>query len=117
MQLTPKVLEGIYITLYNCKPFCDWDLPLPEEIKFEVTNDPEFMGTYMYEDGEDYAHTITVSAARCGFLHTVITTMAHELIHMSRHNTITDAWTKHDATFRRRAHKVGAELGFDPLEL
>jgi len=36
---------------------------------------------------------------------------------MSRSGTITDAWLKHDATFRRRAHKIGAELGFDPLEL
>lgn len=117
MKLTPKVLEGIYITLCNCEPFTRWNLPLPEEVQFVVTEDPEFMGTYLYDDGEKFAHIITVSSARCGFLSTVISTMAHELIHMSRHDTVTEAWYKHDATFRRRAHKVGAELGLDPKEL
>jgi hypothetical protein len=43
--------------------------------------------------------------------------MAHEMIHMSRSGTITDAWSKHDATFKRRAKRVATELGFDPLEL
>ena len=52
-------------------------MPLPEEIKFVVTADPETMGTYLYDTGEDYEHTITVSAARCGQLYTVLTTLSH----------------------------------------
>jgi hypothetical protein len=117
MQLTPKILESIYVMLYNCQPFSKWNLPLPEEIEFIVTDDIDTMGTYLYDDGEKFAHVITISRARCGFLETVIRTMAHEMIHISRHNTVTEAWMKHDATFRRRAHSIGKELGFDPLEL
>jgi len=90
---------------------------LPEEVKFIVDYDPETMGTYMYDEGEKHEHTITISAARCGFYETVVKTVAHEMIHASRSGTITDAWLKHDATFRRRAHLIGKELGFDPLEL
>lgn len=117
MKLTPKIIENIYAMLYCTEPFSDWDLPLPEEIKFIVDHDPDTMGTYLYDDGTDHAHTITISDARCGHLDTVIRTMAHEMIHASRWNTVTQAWTKHDKTFRNRAKMVATELGFDPLEL
>ena len=117
MKLTPEILENIYAMLWCCEPFSKWGLPLPEEVRFEVNMDIDAMGTYLYDDGDEHEHIITISAARCGHLDTVIRTMAHEMIHMSRSGTITDAWLKHDATFRRRAHKVSQSLGFDPLEL
>jgi hypothetical protein len=117
MKLSPCILKEIYTMLYICEPFNKWKLPLPDEVKFEVTDEADVMGTYMYDDGSKYAHTITISKARCGHLDTVIRTMAHEMIHASRHDTITDAWLKHDKTFRRRAHMISSELGFDPLEL
>ncbi|NBQ47512.1 MAG: hypothetical protein EBU33_03535 [Sphingobacteriia bacterium] len=116
MKLTPKILTSIYVTLCNCEPFTKWNLPLPEEINFVVDWDTDAMGTYCYDDGEDWAHTLSVSMAKCGHLDTVIRTVAHEMIHASRHQSET-AWSKHDATFRRRAALVATELGFDPLEL
>ena len=117
MKLTPAILKQIYITLSICEPFNKWKLPLADEINFVVDDDMEAMGTYYYDDGEKYAHTITISKARCGFIETVIRVMAHEMIHASRHDTVTDAWMKHDKTFRRRAHMIGTTLGYDPLEL
>ena len=117
MKLNTKILKNIYSTLYCCEPFIKWSLPLPEQIKFIVDVDFNTMGSYLYDDGEKHEHIITISSARCGHLDTVIITMEHEMIHMSRSGTITDAWTKHDATFRRRAHSIATELGFDPLEL
>ena len=117
MRLNSEVVKNLYASLYCCYPFTKWKMPLPEEIDFVVTSDPETMGTYMYDEGEKHEHTITISAARCGFMETVIKTVAHEMIHMSRSGTITDAWLKHDATFRRRAHQIGKELGFDGHEL
>ena len=115
MKLTPTILKNIYATLYCCEPFTKWKLPLPEEIKFVVDYDPETMGTYMYDDGGDHEHTITISAARCGHLGTVIRVLCHEAIHMSRHRT--NKWTHHDKEFRNRAFRISSELGFDPLEL
>ena len=117
MKLNSDILRNMYSMLVVCQPFISWNMPLPETIKFIVDYDDSTMGTYLYSDDADYEHIVTISAARCGWLQTAITTMAHEMIHMSRAGTITDAWTKHDATFRRRAHKVATELGFDPLEL
>jgi len=117
MKLTPAILRNLYSAMVCCEPFIKWTMPLPEQIKFIVDSDPEAMGTYLYTDEGDYEHVLTISEARCGHLYTVMTTLCHEMIHMSRANTVTHAWTKHDATFKRRAKRVATELGFDPLEL
>jgi hypothetical protein len=117
MRLTPDILKNLYASLYCCYPFTKWKMPLPEEIKFVVTADPETMGTYLYDTGEDYEHTITVSAARCGQLYTVMTTLAHECVHMSFSKQKGDKWASHGPAFRTRCKMVGHELGFDPLEL
>jgi len=117
MKLTPVILKEIYEVLSICEPFDKWNMPYADEIKFEVTQDMDCMGTYLYDDGSDFEHTITISAARCGHLDTVIRTMAHEMIHCSRHGTVTDAWLKHDKTFRNRARLVSQAMGFDEKEL
>lgn len=115
MKLTPAILRNLYAAMYCMKPLNRWNMPLPEEIKFVVDKDPAIMGSYMYDDGEKFAHTITISSAKCGHLVTVIRTLLHEAIHMSRHKT--HRWTHHDNEFRKRAKSISDELGFDPLEL
>jgi hypothetical protein len=75
------------------------------------------MGTYMYDTGEDYEHTITISSARCGHIYTTLTTIAHEAAHMSLHRQKGDKWLHHSAQFRTRCKMIAQELGFDPLEL
>lgn len=114
MKLTPKTLESIYIMLCNCKPFSKWKLPTPEEINFMVTNETDAMGTYRYDEEEDKIHIFTISKAKNSHLDTVIRTMAHEIIHMKRSP---NNWDKHDEVFRKYAHQIAVELGFDPLEL
>jgi hypothetical protein len=117
MKLSPALLKNLYASLIVTPPFSKWPMPLPEEIKFIVTADPELMGTYLYDTGEDYAHTITISSGRCGHLYSVLTTLAHEAIHCSFHKQKGDKWLSHSTEFRRRCKMVGEELGFDPLEL
>jgi len=117
MKLTPVILKNIYSTLYCCYPFTKWSMPLPDEIEFLITPDPELMGTYCLDVGGDYEHTITVSSARCGHLYTALTTVAHEAVHMSFHRQKGDKWLHHSKQFRTRCKMVAHELGFDPLEL
>jgi hypothetical protein len=83
MKLTPAVLRNLYASLAVSYPYTRWKMPLPEEVDFIVTADSEIMGTYLLDSGEDFEHTITVSSARCGHYYTVITTLCHEMIHMS----------------------------------
>jgi len=117
MKLSPAILKNLYSAIYCMRPFCTWkSMPLPEEIHFIVNQDPEFMGTYLYDDGGEFEHTITISSARCGTLDTVLKVLLHEAIHMSRHKS--SRWTHHDKEFRKRAHRIASEIGFvDPLEL
>ncbi len=115
MKLTPSILRNLYSAIYCMKPMSGWNMPLPEEINFIVDKDENSMGTYLYDDGEKFEHTVTISSARCGHLDTVIRVLCHECIHMSRHRT--SKWTHHDKEFRNRALRISSELGFDPLEL
>ena len=92
-------------------------MPIPEEVEFVVTADAELMGTYLFDTGEDYEHIVTVSSARCGHYYTVITTLAHAMIHMSFHKQKGDKWLQHGKPFRTRCKLVAQELGLDPLEL
>lgn len=117
MKLSPEIVRNLYSSLYCVYPFSKWSLPLPEEIDFQITHDPDVMGTYLLDTGEDYEHQITISAARVGFWDTLCRTLAHEMVHMSFHKRKGDKWLHHGKEFRQRCHMVGQELGFDPLEL
>jgi len=115
MKITPKILEGIYLTLAKCEPFTLWDLPPSEICKFEVVDDHTIMATYEYDETLAKCHIFCISKARCNHLDTVIRSMAHEMVHCSRHKS--GKWHLHDATFKRRKMLVGTSLGFDGHEL
>jgi hypothetical protein len=117
MVLSPALLKNLYSSLIVTPPFTKWPMPLPEEIEFIVSADSEIMGSYLLDSGGDYEHTITISSARCGHLYSVLTTLAHECIHLSFHKQKGDKWLQHGKPFRTRCKMVGEELGFDPLEL
>jgi hypothetical protein len=115
MKITPKVLEGIYLALAKCEPFLKWDLPPSELCRFGIVDDHTVMATYEYDESLAKPHIFHISKARCGHYDTVVRSMAHEMIHCSRHKS--GKWTLHDATFKRRKMLVGKELGFDGHEL
>ena len=115
MKITPKILESIYLTLAKCEPFTKWDLPPSELCRFEVVDDYTVMATYEYDDSLARPHIFSLSKARCGHLYTLIISMAHEMLHCSRHKS--GKWSLHDATFKRRKMLVGECLGFDGHEL
>jgi hypothetical protein len=115
MKITPKILESIYLTLAKCDPFIKWDLPPSELCRFGIVDDHTVMATYEYDDSLAKPHIFSISQARCGHYDTIVRSMAHEMIHCSRHKS--GKWTLHDTTFKRRKTAVGLELGFDPKEL
>ena len=114
MTPTSHSLEAMYLMLNQMKPFKFWDLPNTAEINFVVTDEEDAYGTYVFDD-EINMHIITISKAKCGHLDTLIKTLAHEVIHMTRGKT--SKYSAHDAYFRRKASAIALELGFDPLEL
>jgi len=117
MKLTPAILKNLYSTIYCCHPFTRWKMPLPDEIKFQVISDKAAYGYYVYDEGGEYAHTIQISDAMCGHFSTLLRTLCHEAIHMSRWANARERWNHHDKEFRRRCKLVGDEFGLDSLEL
>ena len=117
MRLNSEAVKHLYASLYCIYPFSKWKMPLPEEVEFIVTSDPELMGSYLLDTGEDYEHTITISSARCGHYYTLLITLAHEMAHCSFHRQKGDKWMLHGKAFRTRCKMIGDELGLDPLEL
>ena len=117
MKITPEAVRHLYASLLCTYPFTKWSLPLPEEVDFQIIHDKETMGTYCLDSGEEFEHTITISSARCAFYMTLLSTLCHEVIHMSFHRQKGDKWLQHGKPFRTRCKLVGQALGLDPLEL
>lgn len=117
MRLTPESIRHAYASLCCLYPFIKWKLPLPEEVDFQIIHDLDALGTYMYDTGEDYEHTITISSARCGHYYTMLTTLCHEVAHMSFYRCKGDKWAQHGKAFRTRCLLIANELGLDGLEL
>lgn len=117
MNLTPAILKNLYATIYCCEPFARWKMPLPEAIKFEVIDDPHAYGYYLYDEGGDYEHTIQISRMLCGHFMTVLRSLCHESVHMSRWAHSRERWSHHDKVFKQRCKAVADEFGLDPLEL
>ena len=112
MNIKASDLANMYIMLKGLKPFNRWKLPPLEDIKFQVTDDVDALGTYVYDDNY---HVITISRAKNGHFQTVIRTLAHEVIHLLRGKT--PKYALHDAYFLAKSRQVADEFGFDPLEL
>jgi hypothetical protein len=117
MKLNPEAIRHAYASLCCLYPFTKWKLPLPEEIDFQILHDTEILGSYMYDCGGDYEHTITISSARCGHYATMFSTLCHEVAHLSFYRCKGDKWAQHGKAFRTRCHLIANELGLDPLEL
>jgi hypothetical protein len=118
MKLTPAIVRNLYATLYCCDPFTKWKMPLPDSIRFVISDDSTIMASYLYDSGDDkYEHTITISSARNAFMSTLVSSLAHECIHMSFYRQKGDKWRQHGADFRSRCSAVGKSLGLDHLEL
>jgi hypothetical protein len=110
--LTPDILRACYDLLDCCPPFDKWNLPDGDDIEFRIIKDKACYGWYLFEDGK---HVIAVSEAKCGYLTTVMATMAHEMVHLfQRHSCMESPSSIHNAAFRRLAAQVCRALSFDP---
>ena len=57
---------------------------------------------------------IRVSEARHGHAVTLLSTLAHEMIHLHQHRRRLDRGGNHKSDFRQRAARICAVHGFDP---
>lgn len=115
IDLTPDLLETCYELLKTTQPFCNWNLPEGEDVKFVVAKKMRGMTAADYQWNGNQ-HVITLSAAAVGYLSTLMALMAHEMIHLYLEEM---GWegngpsTLHNAAFKKLAMLVCECHGFD----
>lgn len=110
LRLTPESLAAAYDYLRTTDPFIGWKLPKSGRVKFVVIKDPRRFADFGVENG---VPTIRVSTARNGHTITLLSTVAHEAIHLHQYLTGLETKGEHNADFKRRAARVCARHGFD----
>jgi len=112
LRLTPECLAAAYDYLRTTDPFLAWKLPKSGRVVFRVIRDPRRFADFGLENDKP---TIRVSIARNGHSSTLLSTVAHEAIHLHQYLKGLETKGEHNADFKQRACRVCACHGFDPL--
>jgi len=116
LTLTPEMLEGAYEYLRVSPPFCHWSLPHADHVSFRVMGTKDrfghFRGRHRRASGDDFSE-IAISAGLVKTTDLLLSTMAHEMIHLYQDETGT-ARGHHNPKFRKLAKRVCRIHGFDP---
>jgi hypothetical protein len=116
LTLTPEMLEGAYEYLRVSPPFCHWALPHADHVSFRVLGAKDrfghFRGRHRKAQGDDGFSEIAISAGLVRSTDLLLSTMAHEMIHLYQDETGT-ARGHHNPKFRKLAKRVCAIHGFD----
>ena len=110
LPLTPDVLRAAYDYLSTTPPFSKWNLPEGEDVTFEVVRSSRIFGCY---DNPADKHRIRVSTKTVGHTHTLMVTMAHEMIHLHEQATGMATVSQHTKAFWKMADRVCKFHGFD----
>ncbi len=111
ITLTSETLIAAYDLLELTEPFCRWNLPPSDSVKFEITPKKDRHGECDVVGPDVY---IRISPHYVGRMDSLIITMAHEMIHLYMyHSQITEP-NPHGPGYRKLAALVCREHGFDP---
>ena len=106
LTLTPEMLESAYEYLRVSPPFCRWNLPHADQVMFPGDGDAGSLRTFPRPPpqghGDDEFSEIAISAGMVSSTDLLISTMAHEMIHLYQDETGT-ARGHHNPRFRKLA--------------
>ena len=112
LKITPDMLAAVYDLLSVCPPFNKWNMPDSEDVKFQVIRTKDRTAHYCMRKG---VHIIAVSSAYVGRHEMLISSVAHEMIHL---HMAVNCWNRrnpHDAAFQKFADQVCRVHEFDRL--
>lgn len=109
--LTREIIAAAYDLLEHTEPFCRWNVPSSDRVKFEIVQTKYLTGQCVLE-GPDYM--IRISDASVGHLDTLLMTMAHEMVHVHMWHQQIREKDYHGPGFRKLAAQVCKVHGFDP---
>ena len=113
LTLTPDMLESTYEYLRVSPPFCRWGLPHADHVMFRVLGAKDryghFRGRHRKARGDDFSE-IAISAGLVKTTDLLLSTMAHEMIHLHQHEKGGCTRGPHNAHFRRLAARAADDL-------
>ncbi len=86
IKVTPDLIRCAYELLCETEPFIRWNMPPSEDIKF-LTYKPRDKGEFGCFQTLGPDMWLQVSTKKVGHLLTLLTTVAHEMIHLHQHRT------------------------------
>lgn len=103
LHLTPSMLYAAYELLRVTPPFRAWRLPRGHEIEFHVSVSAGVRGeAAKLTDG----YRITISSVLIGTLHSLLYTMAHEMLHVHQFIAKTATAKAHNRQFDKLAARI-----------
>jgi hypothetical protein len=110
LDITPEQCAAVYDMLRTMPPFNTAKLPESDAIEWRCTHRQDIHGEFVEYD----PHIITISTAKTGPLSTLISTVAHEMVHLWQTIDNTRNKAQHNADWYCKARKVCKSLGLDP---
>lgn len=114
LPLSTEMLEQAYEYLRATPPFNRWKLPDSDGLDFTVAHTHDYYGwcDLVTKTGR---FRIAVSTNAVGHTSTLMSIMAHEMVHLRQKLTRTETkGAAHNAAFRKMAARVCKWHGFDP---
>ena len=110
--LTPHILKQAYDLLSTTEPFSRWNLPDSDDVVFKVRRGRSASATLLAERGKT---VIGISTACNGHINTVLSSMAHEMVHLHEYRCKIRARgpDHHGGAFRKWAAQVCEAHGYD----
>lgn len=112
LPLTKEVVAAAYDYLCELPPFNKWNMPDSEDVKFQVIRTKDRTAHYCMRKG---VHIIAVSSAYVGRHEMLISSVAHEMIHLHMSVTCWNRRNPHDTAFQKFADQVCRIHEFDRL--
>lgn len=116
MKPTQKRMKACYELLRALPPFCDWNMPAAQSVRFRMTRADDCYGYYTNTRGP----AIHIHESNNDTLDKLMRTMAHEMVHLKEapkpavKYLSSQSNYRHGKEFRELADQVCAALGFDP---
>lgn len=110
--ITDETVKAVYDMLRKMPPFNGWKLPQAHEIKFKADGKINHMGELHVKPFK-----LVIGTRRLCFFSILVTTIAHEMIHLHLYLEGVKSWRQHRKAFRNKALEIGLIFGFDGREL
>lgn len=106
--ITEKTVKSMYSLLRSMPPFNQWNLPPAHKIKFKVCHKSDLLG---HMDVKPFR--INIGTKHQEHFESVLTTMAHEMVHLSLYIDGCPSYNQHRKSFRLKTAQIGDIYGFD----